>query len=365
MSGGQSRGTELRVGIFVVAALLVGGGLIFVIGNQRSVFQSKNTYHAVFDNVGGLRVGSPIRVAGVDVGTVGGVSLLADGKIRVELSVVDDHASLLRTDSMANIGSKGLLGDRLVDITIGKGAVVPPGGTIRGQSPADFAKYMEQASGMLDEAEGLTKNLRSATTPLADGELARNLDRVTANLADVLQKVNDGRGPVHRLLTDEALAGRMDRTLTDVSTMSQELSRTARSVRAITEEIERGDGSAHDLIYGEEGTRLVTGLADATSELAILMRDVRTGDGTVHDLIYEDRANELIDNMTAISADLRAISGDVRAGRGTIGGLLVDPSIYEDVKRLVGSLERNEILRALVRYSIRNDEARGTATVRE
>jgi phospholipid/cholesterol/gamma-HCH transport system substrate-binding protein len=66
----------------------------------------------------------------------------------------------------------------------------------------------------------------------------------------------------------------------------------------------------------------------------------------------------LIENLTAMSQDLRLIVADVRAGRGTIGGLLVDPSIYEDVKRLVGNLERNEILRALVRYSIREDEPR-------
>ena len=53
-----------------------------------------------------------------------------------------------------------------------------------------------------------------------------------------------------------------------------------------------------------------------------------------------------MDNVTAMSSDMRAITADVRAGRGTLGGLLTDPSIYEDVKRLVGNLERNEILRS-------------------
>jgi phospholipid/cholesterol/gamma-HCH transport system substrate-binding protein len=83
---------------------------------------------------------------------------------------------------------------------------------------------------------------------------------------------------------------------------------------------------------------------------------VRTGDGNVHQLLYGDEAGDLISNLTAISADARAIVADIRAGRGTIGGLLVDPSIYEDVRRIVGNVERNDILRALVRYSIREDE---------
>ena len=41
------RGTELRVGAFVVVALLIGGVLAFVIGSQRNLFQSKTTYTAV------------------------------------------------------------------------------------------------------------------------------------------------------------------------------------------------------------------------------------------------------------------------------------------------------------------------------
>jgi phospholipid/cholesterol/gamma-HCH transport system substrate-binding protein len=46
----------------------------------------------------------------------------------------------------------------------------------------------------------------------------------------------------------------------------------------------------------------------------------------------------------------------MKAGRGTIGALLVDPSVYEDIKSLVGNVERNQVLRALVRYSIKQDE---------
>ena len=102
-----------------------------------------------------------------------------------------------------------------------------------------------------------------------------------------------------------------------------------------------------------------------SGEAATILRDVRTGDGNAHELLYGDSAGDLITNLTAMSTDLRAVVADVRAGRGTLGGLLVDPSIYEDVRRLVGNLERNEILRALVRYSIREDGARPAAPVAE
>ncbi len=136
-------------------------------------------------------------------------------------------------------------------------------------------------------------------------------------------------------------------------------------MRHIAEEVERGDGTAHELIYGDQGTQLVTNLADATGEIASALNAIREGDGLVHELIYEESGGELMANLSAMSGDLRAVTADIRAGRGTLGGFLMDPSIYEDVKRLVGNLERNDILRALVRYSIRQDEPQEAAEVSE
>ena len=64
-------------------------------------------------------------------------------------------------------------------------------------------------------------------------------------------------------------------------------------------------------------------------------------------------------NVSAMSDDLREIVANMKAGRGTIGALLVDPSVYEDIKSLVGNVERNQVLRALVRYSIKQNEEQG------
>jgi phospholipid/cholesterol/gamma-HCH transport system substrate-binding protein len=65
-----------------------------------------------------------------------------------------------------------------------------------------------------------------------------------------------------------------------------------------------------------------------------------------------------------MSDDLRVIVHNLREGKGTLGALLVDPSVYEDIKSVVGNVERNQVLRALVRYSIKADETRPTPTVK-
>jgi phospholipid/cholesterol/gamma-HCH transport system substrate-binding protein len=349
-------GTELRVGIFVVLALLIGGSLVFVIGSRRNMFSSKTTYEAVWTDVAGLREGSPVRIGGVDVGVVSEVRLQNDGKTLVIIDLVEEYRGLIRRDSIASIAGKGLLGDKLVNIVVGVGPVLPVGSRIQTEEATELTAYLSQAGRVLEEAEATAHNLRIATEGFADPEMGRDVRAATRDLAKVMNTMAEGNGVLQRLMTDRELADQLDDTLANMRTASAELARTSRSIRGITDEIATGDGTAHELIYGQTGTELVRNLAQASGEIAQLLEDVRTGDGTVHDLIYEDDADALVQNLTAMSTDLRAIVADVRAGRGTIGGLLQDPSIYEDVKRLVGDLQRNEILRSLVRYSMRQDD---------
>ena len=87
------------------------------------------------------------------------------------------------------------------------------------------------------------------------------------------------------------------------------------------------------------------------------LEQIRKGNGLVHALVYGDTdSTHLMTNVNAMSDDLRAILSGVRQGKGTLGALLVDPSVYDDLKALLGNTERNAVLRALVRYSIKHDQ---------
>jgi phospholipid/cholesterol/gamma-HCH transport system substrate-binding protein len=68
-------------------------------------------------------------------------------------------------------------------------------------------------------------------------------------------------------------------------------------------------------------------------------------------------------NLNAMSRDLRQIVANIKAGKGTIGALMVDPSVYEDIKLVLGNVDRNKALRALVRYSIKQDEKAPSVSV--
>ncbi len=371
---------ELRVGVFVVVALLIGGTLAFVIGNQQSMFKSKSDYHAVFEDVGGLRAGNTVRIAGVSVGSVESVNFRDDGQVEVHFRIVQDAARLIRGNpgdeetrddegmiiprSEATIGSKGMLGDRLIDISVGDQRL-PEWDRETPLITSAGGDLMAKVEDMAGQVEDVIGNVRTATEPLGDPQFGRDLAETAHNLARLTGMLAGGDGLVQRLMTDPSTADDVEQTLANIRSTSDELRRTARSARMIADEVQRGDGTANALIYGQEGKEALANIGRASDELATLLGDVRTGDGTVHDLIYEDSGEQMIANLTQASEDIAAVTGEIRAGRGTIGGLVMDPSIYEDVKRLVGDLERNEILRALVRYSIRRDDSRGDAEVTE
>ncbi|MFW5877335.1 MAG: MlaD family protein [Myxococcota bacterium] len=357
------RRTYLRVGLFVTAAMTIGAILIFVIGSRSRVFQPKNTYFAVFEDVDGLREGSPVRVAGVSVGSVADVEFTEGGHVRARFTIVEQATEYLREGSYATVASKGMLGDKLVEVTVGDGAPLPPETTIPSEEPAGLADYMQSAGRILANVEATANNLRRASEPLGEPEFAESVRQASRNVAEVTRMAAEGEGVVHRLLADPKLGRDVGRMVDQMRVASGDLARTSRGVRAIVEEVESGDGTAHDLVYGEGGKIMVRNFADAAGEVATLLQAVREGEGTLHDLIYEDSGNELLANLEAASGDIRAITGAVRDGKGTLGALIQDPSVYEDVKRLVGDLERNEILRSLVRYSIKRDEQGEAAEV--
>jgi phospholipid/cholesterol/gamma-HCH transport system substrate-binding protein len=116
-------------------------------------------------------------------------------------------------------------------------------------------------------------------------------------------------------------------------------------------------------LYGDQGTKTIEQIGGAADEVAKTLVAIREGDGLAKRILFggehDDDTDRAIADLAAITSDLRAITHEVKEGKGTLGALLADPSVYEDLKVLLGNAQRNEVLRALVRYSIKRDEAGG------
>ena len=353
---------DVKVGAFVLAGLTAIGAVIFLIGDERQIFNSKVKYSTEFEDVQGLRRGSPVRMGGVDIGTVVGVDYATaanDKNIHVRMSISLDDARRIRKDSIATIEGKGLLGDKMIVVTVGAVGQpqLPEGSEIPSRAAEDMSKLIGRISNISGQVEKVVNNLERATSSLSDEKLQGDVRNSVASLAHILDSVDRGDGYIGKLLHDPAESARLSQLMGNLQQTSAELTRTTQSVNQILARVNTGPGFAHEVVYGEDGAKAIAQVGKVADELGTALKGIREGNGLARSVIYgDDSSQAMMSNLNQASADFRQVVSDMRAGKGTLGALLVDPSVYEDLKLMLGNVERNRTLRALVRYSIKADE---------
>src|SRR6184192_3551525 len=143
-------GVKFRVGLFVLVALAVFLATIYALGARARLFEARYVVYADFTEVGGLTEGATVRLAGVQIGRVSGVHLPAEpgGKVRVDMTIARRYGDRVRKDSVARIETQGLLGDRIVEITVGTTAAsgVKAHDLIASRDPFDITKVVSEGA---------------------------------------------------------------------------------------------------------------------------------------------------------------------------------------------------------------------------
>jgi outer membrane protein OmpA-like peptidoglycan-associated protein len=159
-----------RLGILVVAGLVILAAGIFLIGDKRFLFRRTYRLQAEFQTVAGLNNGAEVRVGGIHLGTVKYISLPSgpNGKLTVAMNMASTTANILRQDSVATIKTEGLLGEKYVEISFGseKAPPIESGATIKGETPVEFSDAAPSATNQTRAAAGdLNKNRISKLPP--------------------------------------------------------------------------------------------------------------------------------------------------------------------------------------------------------
>jgi phospholipid/cholesterol/gamma-HCH transport system substrate-binding protein len=125
---GRTARVVTRVALFTVLCLVSTFVLVTVFGQFR--FDSRASYSAVFTNVSGLKGGNFVRIAGVEVGKVKGMTLHKDGTVTVDFAI--DKGLVLTDGTKAAVRYENLIGDRYLSLEEGPGSVrrLLPGQTI-------------------------------------------------------------------------------------------------------------------------------------------------------------------------------------------------------------------------------------------
>ncbi|HYE90559.1 MAG TPA: MlaD family protein [Terriglobales bacterium] len=383
----RERAMKLKVGIFVLVTLGIFLGVIYMLGARARLFEARYEIHAEFSDVGGLQEGATVRLAGVQIGRVGGVALPEQpgGKVRVTLRIAKQFSDRIRQDSKARIVTQGLLGDRIVELTVGsaQAAVVPGGAVVPSEDPVDIAHVIGQGAGTVRSVAALAESLRETAETFQKSQvmekLAQTVDgarKVTEQVGRIADRAEKGPGLAHTLIYQEPIALRR---VNDLITSTQEIlarvergegaagvltsAESTKAAKKLVAAMERF-GAIADRPAGDEG--LLTALLFDPKYKSVLedlqrvahnFRDVSDrlagGKGTLGGLLKDEPADASIrtasQDLQATLANLRAITEKINEGEGTLGALIADPTIYERLSAVLDGASRSFLLRSFIR----------------
>ena len=189
----KEKNYKWKLGLFALAALILAAGAIYYVGKQKNMFGSVYRISSVFNSVSGLKIGSNVRFAGIDIGTVDDIQLTTDTSVRVYMVIQKNLQRFIKKDAQASIGSEGLMGDKVI--------VISPG-TQAGEPAATESDIL--ASHVPIETDQIMASLKKT---------ADNASVITSNLADITSRINNGKGALGKLLSDTTLSRNISATM--------------------------------------------------------------------------------------------------------------------------------------------------------
>jgi phospholipid/cholesterol/gamma-HCH transport system substrate-binding protein len=312
--------SELRIGVLTIVAVTIAIATIFLLTGARGFFWQRYNLKTQFGSVAGLKAGSPVRVAGVEVGLVKSVDLVGD-KVDVSFEVNKEMRPRITDRSTATLGSVSLLGESAVDITpASNGTPIPDWGYVPERATRGMLSTMApEASEGIEQITKLVADVRQGKGTvgklMTDEQLYNEMQKFVASANEVTTTIRQGRGSVGRLLNDPKAAQALEGSLSNLEQM--------------TRRINAGEGSLGKLLKDDEFAKALTG---ATSNFQALTDRMNKGEGTVGKLITDDA---MFKKVNALTDRLDLLVTRVNDGQGTVGLLLKDKQLYENMNGAV------------------------------
>ena len=297
---------ETRLGIFFALAL-IGLFILMEIAGGFNVLKETISVGARFNNIRDLKVGDPVKMAGVEIGNVESIGF-ADNQVRITLALDTKNAEAVKTDSIASIQFMGLMGQNFVAIEFGEvGVPIQPGAELITREQPDLSALIAKIDGVAQGIEQVTdtfggNKIGDMLGPLADF-LKENKNKVSGiidNVQTSTAQIASGEGTIGRLINEDTLYT-----------------------------------TAVDTVEKLNGTSKTLDVAIAEAQAAI--SDLRSGKGTLGKLATDEA---LYQETKVAMANLREILEKINRGDGSVGNLVNDPSLINNAKATLQKVEK-------------------------
>ena len=312
--------SELKLGIVGVVALVLASSMVLAVGGEAGFFAKRYPLKTRFRDVQGLKSGAVVRLGGKEVGLVKAVEF-AGNEIEVSMEIRDEIRPLITDQSTAIIGSLSLLGDPIIDIrSTGQGTPLQDWAYVRGDNTGGpIAEITDSAKAGLTRAEQILASVQEGRGTIGklvtDDALFVEFNRFLLSAQEVTRAMNSGDGTIGSLLKDPAAYNSLKTSLANL--------------QDLTARINAGQGALGRFLNDE---KLANSLSSTLTNLDQVTGKMNSGQGTVAKLMNE---TVLYDRINALTTRLDQVITGLESGKGTAGKLLQDDRVYESIDSAV------------------------------
>lgn len=334
-------GTEARVGVFVVAALVAFVAFMVVLGDCS--LSSGVRVYADFAYTGGLQVGAPVKISGVRIGRVVDLALLTANisppaavgagigrnrppVVRVAMEIDEHYRRQIGREALVQVETQGIIGQSYLEVAPVAGATEPEFGAVRGVDAPQLQTMLLQASSLLQ----LVSDIAAQGTDTGGG--------LASALTELLRTSNGILGGRRQAI---------EASIDNIEAMTADFRRLARRLAQVGDDPVVVQG-VHDA--GALASSLRRGVPELIGSAGAALTQVRALTGRLNDLATDSESDieAVLAEMSRASVSLRQAAArvdrllsEVERGEGTLGGFVKDPQIYDDLKFIFRDLKRN------------------------
>lgn len=332
--------SQVKVGIFIICALIFLALGILLMGKQTKLFVPKGELSVVMTDVAGLKLGAPVWLAGVDVGAVTRIRFerpRESNEVTVDLEVDRSALKKIGPDSIITVKTRGLMGEKYVDITPSKVYSEVPAKRLYGTPVPKLDDVVLKAGKTFDTLNDIVSRMNKGEGSLGrftrDPKLYDNTVKLTAELSSFAYNVNHGEGTL----------GKLNRSSEPYDKMMSILTRTDDTLR----DIRNSTGTMNKLIYDRQLYDKLVALADKSAQAADDVRELNkkltSRDTTIGKLLgdreFYDKGVALLDRADQSVKAFEEVANRINHGEGTAGKLVSDKELYDRMNKMVDSVD--------------------------
>jgi phospholipid/cholesterol/gamma-HCH transport system substrate-binding protein len=233
--------------------------------------------------------------------------------IAVYMQILSDYRNWIHRDSNISLGSVGLLGDRYIEISLGRSNVPPE--VVEETRPGWLTQQTV-------EVVLVTGTTQAGFQELITGanDILTNFQVLSDRLQDIMRRFEAGEGTVGKFFSDPTFYNNLNAAVVGAR-------KTVDQAGDLLNEIVRGDGTIPRLIQERE---LYDRIQTATDRLESVMEKIESGEGTIGRMIHDP---SLYQNSSQVMANVEQITRRLEEGQGTLGKLAHDDQIYLELQR--------------------------------